>query len=150
MFISLCWCWCRIFIQFSKINVQSSGGVSELRPVSLCCETNDNIQIGLAWPIYAWQLIYLLTLSGPSFQINVKSRDWLGTSYIKYELFYMLCRPHSNIYYYVRADRRTITRNTKWPVKYCQNTARKLHVGQNASTFFSIPKMKSVTKFKYI
>ena len=37
----------------------------------------------------------------------------------------MLCRPHLNIWNHAGADRREITRDIKWPVKYGQNTARK-------------------------
>ena len=111
----------------------------------------------------------VLTLSGPSFQINVRSSGGGGniarlgfvlfwpsygltirTSYIKYDLLYMLCRPHSNIWNHARADRHTNASDIKLPVKYGQNAARKLHVGQNAPTFFSFPKIVSITKFKYI
>ena len=62
----------------------------------------------------------------------------------------MLCRPHSNIWNHARADRRAITRDIKWLVKYGQNTARKNQVSQNAPKFFSGQKIKSMTKFKYI
>ena len=62
----------------------------------------------------------------------------------------MLCRPHSNIWNHTRADRCAIARDIKWPVKYGQNTAQKLNTGQSSPTFFSIPRIKFGTKFKYI
>ena len=57
----------------------------------------------------------------------------------------MLCRPHSNIWNHASGDRRAITRDIKWPVKYGQNTARKKHVNQNAPNFFSESKNKSLS-----
>ena len=48
----------------------------------------------------------------------------------------MLCKPHSNVWNHARADRRTITHDIKWPVKYGQITENNMSVKMHEKKFF--------------
>ena len=57
----------------------------------------------------------------------------------------MLWRPYSNIW-----NHTAMTRDIKWPVKYGQILRENNMLVKMHQIFFSAPKMKYVTKFKYI
>ena len=57
----------------------------------------------------------------------------------------MLCRPYSNIW-----NHTSMTRDIKWPVKYGQILRENNMLVKMHQIVFSAPKMKYVTKFKYI
>ena len=88
-----------------------------------------------------------------SFQINFRSEgegEILPLSFVlfcirifhmKYDLLYILCRPHPN---FAHTDQRALAQNIKGPVpKYRSN------IPHRYKSFFT-PKMKLVTKIKYI
>ena len=84
---------------------------------------------------------FALTLSVPSFQINIRSRGGGGqycppgirliltqlglAKNFLYKRWFILYAFESNIWNHVRADRRAITLDIKWPVKYGQSTMQK-------------------------
>ena len=67
---------------------------------------------------------------------------------MKYDVLYMLCRPHSNIYNSAHADRRALARVKNDRLNMAKISLRNKTV--KVLQIFFAPEMKSVTQIKYI